>query len=324
MMTENIQKNIENTLARFDELIQNSTLLTPLKDVLKIETAVVGGAIRDSILNKPIKDIDIYLHLNYFHNLNIVYPKRLPGFVGDEIFEDQILEASYLEKRDFQITQILENNSIYDFLKPKISNFNSENIVKATTNHKLIWILEEIISDSANYNIEMSYKNDETMPMNNSQKVKEIAYSSNGLNAVLCLKDKTHSYPIEILITTDYLSFFLEKFDFNICKVAMVKKDNDYTLHTTKEFLEDVKNRTITYQPVSSVIESNIEKSLSLRYPRLLNKYADYDLIFNTKNITNEEIKNLIENKVKVISNYNKLTKLKTKDNKTKAKTSKI
>lgn len=327
-MTIDIQKEIAMTLENFENLLQNSSLLKPLQDLLKIETAVVGGAIRDSILNKPIKDIDIYLHLNYFHNLKIDYPRKPRGSVADDIFEDQILEASHLEQKEYQIINLINNNDIYSFLKPKIQQFNinnSSNNLKVTANHMLIWIIEEVISLSHNYNMEVSYKMDEIMPINNDKRVKEIAYSSNGLNAVLCIKDEKSLYPLEILITTDYLKTFLDKFDFNICKVAMIKKDNSYTIDTCPEFLEDVKNKTITYQPYGAINEKGIEKSLSIRYPRLASKYGDYTLICNSKWITaDNNIKELVEQKTKIISNYIKLSKLEHNDTKSQIKLSKI
>ena len=58
----------ELTTAHYDivKTIKKHPLMRQLEDLVSIDTAVVGGAVRDMILNKPIKDIDIALSFNFF------------------------------------------------------------------------------------------------------------------------------------------------------------------------------------------------------------------------------------------------------------------
>ena len=325
-MNETLKTEIFDTLMRFTELLEHSPQIQALSHLVQINTAVVGGAVRDLMLNKPVKDIDISVQFDFYHNLKINYPNR-SGYRGrhyddyDDELSNQEAEADALEARSKEILNLL-GTAEFSQLHERL--LNSE---KVHASQALVWLIQDILQEAGSYTINTVYdqstlnnKENEApgnMPINTSS-IRDAAYIAMGLHAVVGVQDKNTDYPIEFLFTTDSPNQFIQLFDFNLCKIYMLKQNNEATIIPTSLFLADKDNHTMTYEPEGGVTQEKVHKSLLTRYERLYKKFPDYPLLANTKNIADSDLKFFIEQTVKTVSIYNRISSVMPEKNATK------
>lgn len=297
----NLQENVFNTLTRIETFIKSSELLNQLSHLVQIDFAVVGGAIRDLYLEKPVKDIDISINLNFYKNLQVKYPtaRYRDDDADDILIREQSAEAEALERRSKEIMAILskpEFNIVHDLLNQK----------DTTVIQCLVYLIQKEIEANNDYTINKVFDSNSMKTTTETIKLKEVAYENLGLFAVFAMEDKKSNYPVELLFTTDKVNNFIDCFDFDICKIYMTNLDGKPQIVTTKKFLNDVQNKTITYAPDYSVTEAKMNKSLFVRYERLQKKYPELVLTVDTSGIGTDK-KEMIENTVKAVSLFHQL-----------------
>lgn len=297
----NLQENVFNTLTRIETFIKSSELLNQLSHLVQIDFSVVGGAIRDLYLEKPIKDIDISINLNFYKNLKVIYPtaRYKDDDADDILIREQSAEAEALDKRNKEIIAILrkpEFSIVHNLLEQK----------DATAIQCIVYLIQKTIELNNDYTINKVFDSNSMKTTSETIKLKEVAYENLGLFAVFSMEDKKSNYPVELLFTTDKVDNFIECFDFDICKIYMTNLDGNPNIVPSKKFLNEIQNQTITYTPDYSVTEAKMNKSLFVRYERLQKKYPEFVLTVDTSGLGTNN-KDMIENTVKAVSLFHQL-----------------
>lgn len=301
-MNELKKEEVFSTLNRITEVINQSPLIRDLSNLLDIKTTVVGGAIRDLYLDKPIKDIDIAISLDFNHNLKVQYSQRKSYRYNNDMddyndyWDRATSEAEALKVRNFDILKHLEKPEyaiVHEFMEQNKKDLSAIDVVAV--------LIRKIIEKNEDYLITQVFDKTTLEMLVEKPKLTDIPYQNMGLCAVVALKDKKNDYPIELLFTTDNPNSFIRCFDFNICKIYMENKYGNPVIITSEEFLKDCENKTITYTPVEDINENKINKSLMVRYPRFYEKFPDFNLVADIKT-TNEDMKLLIERTISAIT----------------------
>lgn len=288
--------------------IKNHPLMKQIDELVSIDTAVVGGAVRDMILDKPIKDIDIVLSFNFLHN------SKMDDYNSKAGYQSYKNDYDYDIKRDSFIADALldKEKKIFTIFGKEDFKFLHEELLKENTNifNLTSLLIQHILNQDSSYAITRVFQQQN----NSDQKekliaLKEHAYNNIGLVGVISLSDKKSKYPIELLLTADSISSFVQSFDFGFCKTYMLNNNNNPEIVRTDEFNQDINNKTITYTPCMDVTENQVRKSLLTRYLRLQEKFSEYNLCLETKNISNSPLLETIKTYVKSIVTYKKLNR---------------
>lgn len=187
----------------------------------RLSPIVAGGAIRDIILSKEVKDIDIYV---------------------------QMSEASLQHDLEYwkQTLQLNDNDTI----EWTLTCDSGPDPIKSEENH-------DPIDQSSN----------------EFMKLRKVEH---GLEILEGSKDNV---PFNImLLSCSPESYVLDYFDINLCRIYY---DGD-NIHASKEFLEDVANKTITLDGKHLTID-RIERSIENHIPRIQKKYPDYEVKYSDK-----------------------------------------
>lgn len=325
-----IKKEIADTLDRFQSLLENSPLLKKLSHLVEIKSYVVGGAIRDLVLDKPIKDIDIFIQFDYCKDLNVLSINKTPyrsKYLHDmDEYQNDMAEqqarADALDLREKEIFKVLSEDDFY-MIKDFLTNTKIKNN-EITATDLLISLVEYILKQDENYHIQEVFNRETKSDAISKISTRDVAYTINGLGGVIKLEDKQSNYPVELLFSTSNIYQFQSLFDFNLCKVHLTNEDGEIKIIKDSYFEIDVKNKEFTYTPPREPSESNIKKSLINRYNRLYPKYSDYNLTFDSRYVNSQEIKELIEQMIISINMHNKLSKLTENNKNIISKTKKI
>ncbi|NCQ52118.1 hypothetical protein GW796_09550 [archaeon] len=311
------KEKIFNTLNRLSEKINSNELIKKLSNLVKIDTAVVGGSIRDIILNKEIKDIDISITLDF--NVNLTLKNNIDK---DIMFNQATLDhGSALKYREKEVVELIRvekikgANSSSDLIDFDYHEYDN-NAVNA-----IVSIISEILNASDDYSVDCIFTN---KILDRNIKISDTAYFNIGLCAVLKVTDKKSEFPIDVLITTDSVAEFINCFDFNLCKTYMVNNEGVAQIVKPLVFIKDCENMTITYSPRESVTEAKMSKSLMVRYPRLREKLSEYKLVADTSVVENKNIKEMIAHTIKVINLTKDLSNMKINTTNTIKKLKKI
>lgn len=302
-MNEKVKKEVFEVLNRLTEVINNNPLIKKLSDLVEIETGVVGGAVRDLYLDKPIKDIDVAIGLNFNKNLKVNYPKRyIWDDSEDDVIVEQSAEAKALELRSKQVLRLLgqeEFSFMHDYLLRKEKPPSAIQAV--------VFLIKKIFEQEKGYSIVKVYDQENIDMQIRDVNLREKAYEDIGLCAVIAISDKNTNYPIELLFTPDGVSEFIDCFDFNLCKIFMQNKDGNAEIVPSCNFLKDCENMTITYKPYDNITEEKMNKSLFVRYERFQNKMPEYTLIADTSLVLSKDTKDMVEKTVKGVSLYHQI-----------------
>jgi hypothetical protein len=318
------EEEIAHALKSITTMINNSEQIKKISHLVDIKTSVVGGAIRDLLLNQPIKDIDVAITLNFNKNLNVQYSQRnynaysLNREVDDEYYllQQQSDEAQALKLRGGEIIDLLKTSE-FSNIHTKLNELSKP--ISAVD--AVIALIEQVIRENRDYHLHTIF--DSVTFEKQKTLIEDCVYKhTTGLHAVLGITSTSINYPIELLFTTDNVDNFIKVFDFNLCKTYMVNNHGTIEIVQSKEFIDDVKNKTMTYSPMGEMTQDKIEKSLLVRYPRLYNKFPDYQLIAYTRAVTSE-FATVIEESVETINLFNKLNK-QTANKSSKNKTNKL
>ncbi len=298
-MDELKKEEIFLTLNRITKVINENNLIQKLSNLVDIKTSVVGGAIRDLYLDKPIKDIDIAISLDFMKELKVNYPKDNYYYNGEyddtrEYWDRASAEADSLKTRQSEILEELkkpEYSIVHEILDKKdLSAIDA-----------VIFLIRKIIENNNDYSITQVFDKTTVEMLADNPKLDEIPYANIGLCAVVAIKDKNTDYPVELLFTTDAPPSFIQCFDFNICKIYMENINDEPIIKTSRDFLKDCEDKTITYTPPLGVDERKVNKSLLVRYDRLHKKFPDFNLVSKIGDVT-DDIKTLIQRTIDAIN----------------------
>lgn len=274
--------------------------LLPLEELgIKSGLDITGGAVRDFLLNKPMKDLDLCLYIN----------------IGDTIdncgYENLDIADAHIHTRN----KIKEN--IKNFFTPEeILNGNfSENEELLDTINKIVLLCMKKTKDLTS---EKLYSNNERFVDN-----PDSNYGPDMVNMMTSLiktGGKNTHYPIDLIVTDRLRYELINNIDFNICKVGFClthcKDAFSNTvyfpstpeifiqrIYSNVEFWEDAAHKTISFNPENKTIEQ-IMFSFDERLNRIMKKYEDYKIqIVSPNSLLYEDAKKILfktqlENKI--------------------------
>ena len=241
-----MNEKIENTCLK----VVNDLLLITEENERKLDVSIVGGALREMVLEKDeVSDIDLLVSLD----------SKLNMF------------SEYEEKREYSSYEMTSLNSYLNYEKNqllKIANQLKESGYE---------VKEYIFVDTSNES-------------DNEVNRKQAEYETDKrLYGVLKIKHKSLNYNVDLLFTLGAHNFVQERFDFNICKIESFlvtdSKINNYqkgnwitnNIIKSNKFLTDIKNKEITYLEHDAPSES-VRKSFEVHFPKIKKKYPDYKL----------------------------------------------
>ena len=212
---------------------------------------LAGGALRDLILDieDKIKDIDLVLSFEDICKRRIVKDKKTKLYIEDliSIYNENINKLGEAFERSGYEVKRYQN-----FPKEVVQELNP------TENDEIYNKLENFLG-------------------------------------VLKIKGNNLSYEIDILFVLDIENYVNNFFDFNICKVQseiirngfmqenaenLVQNGLEKFKVKNRHFLEDAKNKTITYN-LSNKTEEDLLNSFQKHLPRIYDKYKEYKIEFD-------------------------------------------
>ncbi len=242
-----MNEKIENTCLK----VVNDLLLITEENERKLDVSIVGGALREMVLEKDeVSDIDLLVSLD----------SKLNMF------------SEYEEKREY--INSYEMTSLNNYL-----NYEKNQLLKIANQ------LKENGYEVKEY-IFVNTSNESDNEVNRKQAEYE---TDKRLYGVLKIKHKSLNYNVDLLFTLGAHNFVQERFDFNICKIESFlvtdSKINNYqkgnwitnNIIKSNKFLTDIKNKEITYLEHDAPSES-VRKSFEVHFPKIKKKYPDYKL----------------------------------------------
>lgn len=271
------------------QLNQIYKLLHPVLNKLEInfDLYLVGGCLRDHILDNSnkIKDLDLVIEFN------------------DNLRLDKIKINEY-DKNDFYLL-INQKKEILKFIQ-KYKHIINEYELKICENQSREKILHEIVSQVmkkfSNFNIKEFFLESQEVEKKDKEK-KSLSSDNNdnvnysGLFSVIKLNSNNLSYPIDLLLNNN-VDTYLTSFDFEICKCRYIyrpnQKNNSKSLVLDEGFIKDVINSTLTINAGIFYTKSDVDRSLSNHYIRLLKKYPEYKTCIINNNSENNNLSKYI------------------------------
>ena len=255
---DDIQQIASNILSQVQKLIIR---LIPLCQVgLKYDVYLAGGCLRDLVLGNQdkIKDIDVIFSIDQNSVVNLV--KNTPIFTLEAIFGQDIIQHT--------------------------------NWINASDVKKIHGLFHYCLSK--HYNISKGYSI-EDIKEKNAEKEYDSLLNEN-LEGIIAVKDEEDTYPMDILLTTSMIDTYLRSFNFEICKIYVpffTHQNGKFItniielleqIHVKTGFVEDAKNKTITFYMEKQKAIELIERSMSKHLPRITAKYPNYKIVLNPGN----------------------------------------
>jgi hypothetical protein len=257
---EKFQKNKEILKKLLEDTKVIVQLLKPL-EILDIHYSldITGGAVRDFVLDRPIKDIDLMLSItdNDHNKLKI---ENLHNIYEEKIFPKHVLEKYVIDDDDSLMVKKQQLIMLcFDSFIEKEYLFRKQERLKPT-----------IAKDDY----------DSTL------------FETDRLYGIIKLNQKklALNFPIDILLSDFSKLNFLKAFDLDICKASFSLKNDMYNIafpsnplelisrfSAEKSFFADVLNKKMTLN-VNNKSQERIESSIVKHYARLLKKYPDFEL----------------------------------------------
>jgi hypothetical protein len=274
-------------LTFFEKRMKAHPVIAELCTLLDINVGIAGGAIRDLIAQKEIKDIDLVVSLNFMARnehlkaLNITrYPYR-----GRYSYEDKVAMLNFVP--DLLIDYARNKSLLTEKELEDKNNINADQIAV----RMLTEFFKECFQVEHVYDSTLIFVNDATQQNRPDLSMQE--YQAMGISAVIKMKTPVISWPVDVIITCDSIHQYVESFDFNICKAWMqhkltinenrdILRHSEFEIITPDVFAKDLNNKNITY-PLHNFTshDRNLQqayRSFTKHLPRLLKKFPDYDI----------------------------------------------
>lgn len=256
----------------------------------KITASIMGGCIRDFILNKEdqIKDIDIVISLESYSN------KEIEQLVNKSLnnknlnYYKEIKKELEKQKKEKDNLVIMVNSLEVKKTPQPFDETNFAIILKMVGSYLLVKDkLEKTnqyqMQDNIEQILKILKKESENDIPGEYQLLEDKVFS------VIKLQ-KNNEYPIDLIFTSLDIETYRKRLDFDICKVEFRLMDRVERLNFPKKseelisrfkycpnFLYDVIQKKISYDVFVNNEKSN-ERSLFEHLPRIQNKYPDYQL----------------------------------------------
>lgn len=263
---QHFEQNSEVLNKIYEDISKLYGILSKLDEIgLSYSLDITGGAARDFINNKPIKDIDIMLSIfDTYENKTILR---------------KMTDISFLKKH-FNLDAIVVY--VQDLMSSNLEH-NEDFILKKQQLMTLCFY--NVISEKFTFTSSNRAENDET------EYDKEMLKNNRLLGVFKLSQEKMQlHYPMDILLTDFRKIEFIKDFDLDICKVSFSLVNSVYKTQFPQtalelisrftaeiEFWADVHNKKITMN-VDNMSHKNIENSLTKHYQRIQEKYSDYEL----------------------------------------------
>ena len=225
----------------------------PAMKELAFECEIAGGAVRDTIMQKPVKDWDMVFFTHY------PFPTSSEEFIDTDYGRQNNAYLKLISDRALELnlcnTEEHKNTSATDLF-----------------NRILAYVLKDI------YHIEKVYSEGSVagQPIQDEIDSDTIMYDKPGLNGVIKIKN-SENVPIDILVTFQNIESFIDNFDFGLCKALVCHTEQGPYVLQFKDFLHDKEHNTFSYNPLLHSEEA-MESSLFEHFPRLAQKYPEFDL----------------------------------------------
>lgn len=274
-------------LTFFEKQMKSHPVMAELYTILDIDVGIAGGAIRDLIAQKEIKDIDLVVHLNFMarnEHLRELKITRYP-YRGRHSYEDKRAIANFVP--DLLINYARDNQLLTEKELEDKNNINPDQIAV----RMMTAFLKEGFNVEHVYDSTLIYVNDATQQNRPDLSMQE--YQAMGISAVIKMNTPVISWPVDVIVTCDPIHQYVESFDFNICKAWMVHTSNmdenrditrnaEFHIITPNDFAKDFNEKKITY-PLHNFTSGDrnlkqAHRSFTKHLPRLLKKFPDYDV----------------------------------------------
>lgn len=241
--------------------------LIPLQKLgIPIGIDLVGGALRDIVLkkHKEIKDLDFLIS---FHRKNIQEIKKIENCTKS-------LEIDLSEKKYQTILYRNKDSQLMDHWKDKNSNDSLINV-------KVFDLIALLLAK--NFTVEKYY-----FPRYEIQNYED--YIDHAIIGVIKIKKDDWSLPVDIIISDYHIESFIDKFDFDICRIYLniqnfyeiihheynqiksVEKFFEY-IKIRKSFLYSAKNKELSFPIKDSMTVYHVKRSLEIHLAQLEKKY---------------------------------------------------
>ncbi len=255
---EHFQKNQPLLQKIIDDSEKIYLLLKPLEDLnLQYSLDITGGAVRDFVLNKPIKDLDFMISIiSNEHNKEIL--KNLDSYTM-KVFDKDICKKYLIDDDDSLMVK-----------KQQLISMCFDSFVEK------------------DYFFTKQQRNQPTLIKNEYGTI----FSFDRLYGIIKIDQKklNLNFPIDLLLSDFSKLAFLNSFDFDICKASFSLKNDLYNIQFPKNplhlisrfsadnsFFADIKNKKFTLNVDNKSIK-RIEHSIQKHYNRLIEKYPDYEI----------------------------------------------
>ena len=288
------------------EFINN--MIEPVLNDLGIEYQLflAGGALRDHLLDRPIKDLDILIEFNDKFQID--------QLMGRDSSEKTKKQKEAIEKFFQEKSSMIKKHGLNIFHGQSREKFLHEIIFQTINKRKNIDIQEFFWEDSE--------KKNKDNPREQTELTPDDSLIYDALFSVLKLNNNEFKYPVDLLLNSNMYSY-LSSFDFEICKCSYQFKSiypdmeqKQSPLFLTPGFIKDVLNSTLSLNIQIFGTEKQVDRCLKDHYLRLKKKYPTHEIELINKT-TDSKITQYIE---KAHQYYLLEDRLKPKEIKTKTK----
>ena len=261
---QNVQDKVLNILKISKELKKALEPMTEIGIPLNID--LVGGALRDLVLKKhdEIKDLDFLLS---FHFKNVQKIKKIENCA--KIFR--------LDLNDDKYNKILYRKEN----QPMMSHWQEKKSTDYLKNVKIFDLLALLLAK--NFQVETFY-----LPRYEIQNYEK--YIDHAIIGVIKIKQKDWMWPVDIIISDYSAETFINKFDFDICRIYCNIQNIHEIIHQEeknidipekffqyikmrKSFLQSVQKKELTFPISDQMTLYNVQRSLEIHLPQIEKKY---------------------------------------------------
>lgn len=261
-------KSQQETLDKiYEDVSKIYSALKKLEQIgLSFSFDITGGATRDFVTNKPIKDLDLMLSIfNTYENKTIL---------------SKMNDIAFLKKH-FSV------EAIVFCIKDAIEAIDSESSFISQKQQLISLCFYDVISEKFTFT-----SNNRKEEMSKKDIYNENMWKKNRLLGVFKLSQEKMNlnYPVDILLTDFQKIEFIKDFDLDICKASFALVNSVYKTSFPKDSLElisrftsetsfwaDIHNKKMTLN-VDNMSNKTIENSITKHFKRLKEKYPDYEL----------------------------------------------
>lgn len=246
--------------------------LKPLKEVLDIdyEISLVGGSIRDFLLNKPIKDLDIVFAISDVKGF------AHPSLVQENkhwMVKEYTMPPQELKKlTELEMKNLSDNTpdsftmkGVWYHLEQVITlldipTFYFDSVKKTPkTEQFLFHVLHQLLLKNitvSEYFPPRSIEGDDCYEANSE--VWKSGYTNNALRGVIKSQDSRFPYPIDILFVRQHVQTYISSFDFELCKASLTYSDKNIDLLKHFSFYDINVNNNDDNKNIKNNIENTI------------------------------------------------------------------